>query len=315
MENKPFFSPEEPLKLTNGSFLPSRVIMSPMEGIMNSPLFFETVSSLCLADFWMPPFQGFSRHAVPSAGALKKKYAPYMQSGITFFIQYLGHDPDAAAQAVRNAAEAGIKGVNFNFGCPSKTVLKSASGGAILKEPLLMEKILLAARNAVPEMTVSVKMRMGYTHFRECETLLNIVQNTGMDFVICHARTVEEKYSFLSMDSIKERMDMAVKAAGNVPLFGNGDICGKEMADIYFSCGCSGISIARGLLKDPWILKRLKNIPCPDTGEGKKLFLETFRNSLSGKKGKGTYAECLRLAYGEDSGEFRQMIRENQKRR
>lgn len=313
MENKKVFLPEEPLILQNGMVFPSRVIMSPMEGIMNSPLFFRTVCELSLADFWMPPFQGISPHAVPSPGALRKKYRIYLESGLPFFIQYLGHDPAAAAEAVRNAAAAGIKGVNFNFGCPSKTVLKSASGGAVLKEPRLMEKMLLAAKNAVPGMTVSIKMRIGYSSFKECKTLLNIVKNTGVDFVICHARTVEEKYSFLSKDAIKERMDMAVEEAGNIPLFGNGDICGKEMADLYFSCGCSGIGIARGLLKDPWILERLKNKSCPDVSAGRKRFLEVYKNSLSGKKGKGTYAECIRLAYGEDSEEFRNMIRENRK--
>ena len=297
-----------PLPLTESFTLPSRTIMSPMEGLMNSSLFFQSLHALALTDFWMPPFQGITKNAVPSPGALRKKYKLYLQSGVTFFLQYLGHDPDAAAEGVRNAAEAGIRGINFNFACPSRTVLKSGSGGALLKDPFLMEKILLAAGNAVPGMCISVKIRTGFHNANECKTLLEVMKNSGVDLVICHTRTVEEKYSFLPEETIRKRVTEAVQNAGKIPFIGNGDICNEEKALLYLSCGCSGIAAARGLLKDPWLFKRLKAENSPAEEEGRKLFLEEFRKHLSGRKGAGTYAECVKIAFGEDSDEFRKSI-------
>lgn len=302
-----------PLKLSAGFTFPSRAIMSPMEGLMNSPLFFQTAKTLSLIDFWMPPFQGISPHAVPSPASLRKKYKIYLQEGFPFFLQYLGHDPESAAEGTFHAAEAGIKGVNFNFACPSKTVLKSHSGGALLQNPRLMQKMILAAKKKVPQMCISIKIRTGFQRMEECKEIFEILKDSGVDLVICHARTVEEKYSFLSGDEISKRMCLAVESAGSIPLFGNGDIVNDETAARYRECGCCGIAAARGLLKDPWLLRRLKGESCCDAEEGKKLFLTTFQNSLRGRQGRGTLAECIKIAYGEDSQEFRNYLQTVQK--
>ena len=93
-----------PLKLTEEFSLPSRAVMSPMEGLMSSPLFFNVSLALDTVDFWMPPFIGVSHHAVPSPASLRKKYKLYLDSGIAFSLQILGHDPDSASKAVSHAA-------------------------------------------------------------------------------------------------------------------------------------------------------------------------------------------------------------------
>lgn len=308
LQNELYKTLSAPLVLRNDLTLPSRAIMSPMEGLMNNPLFFLTMQALDLAEFWMPPFQGISENAVPSPGALRKKFNIYMQNDIPFFLQVLGHSPDAASKCAYNAACADIKGLNFNFACPSKTVLKSSSGGWMLKEPRLMGKMLLAARNAVPEMCISVKMRTGFSDAKESRTLLQVMKDSGVDLVICHARLVEEKYASISNEVIRERMIRVCEEAGDIPVFGNGDICSTEKAKLYMDCACTGVAAARGLLVDPWLLKRLKGEEAPSPEEGKKLFLETFRKSLSGRQGAGTYAECVKIAFGEDSEEFRKSI-------
>ena len=299
-----------PLPLTENFTLPARAIMSPMEGLMSSPLFFNAAAALDLVDFWMPPFLGVSSHAVPSPASLRKKYKLYLDSGITFSLQILGHDPASAAKAVSHAWETGIRMVNFNFACPSKTVLGSRSGGAVLQEPRLVEKMLLAAKKENPQMCISMKMRTGFHDFRESREILQAANNAGCDLVICHARTVEEKYMPISKDEIRKRMTFLMEHASGLPVIGNGDILSKEDAKLFLSCSCTGVAAARGLLKVPFLLKQLKgNEFCPDENEGRKLFLEHFRSMLSGRQGAGTYAECIKLSYGEDSEEFRNAVR------
>ncbi|MBP5181403.1 MAG: tRNA-dihydrouridine synthase family protein [Lentisphaeria bacterium] len=305
-------SPEEmsrklaaPLPLRNDVCLPSRAVMAPMEGLMNSPRFFRAVQALFPAEFWMTPFLGLSKNAVPSPAALRRKYRVYLKENIPFFLQYLGHDPEAAAEGVLHAAQAGIRGVNFNFACPSRTVLKSGSGGAILTDPFLVEKILLAARRKVPEMCISVKMRIGVRDPAECASLLSAMKNADVDLVICHARTVEEKYAPLPAEEKRKRMSFAAQKAGKIPFFGNGDIRDEKTAALYMESGCDGIAAARGLLQDPWLLRRLRGEKSPPPEEARKRFLEEFGKLLSGKQGAGTFAECVKLACGEDSPQFR----------
>lgn len=299
-----------PLPLTENFTLPSRAIMSPMEGLMSNALFFLTARELHAVDFWMPPFQGVSEHAVPSPGSLRKKFGIYLDSGMAFSLQILGHDPTSAARAVLHAAETGIKAVNFNFACPSKTVLGSNSGGAVLKKPHLIEKILLAAKKEVPQMCISIKMRTGFHDPEECRAILHAAGNGGCSFIICHARTVEEKYAPLSKDRIQERMTLVAENAGRIPVIGNGDITGREDAALFLSCGCSAVAAARGLLKDPLLLRKLKGeISIADGVDTRKIFLDHYRKQLSGKQGAGTYAECIKLSYGENSEEFQEAIR------
>ena len=294
-----------PLQLRNRMRLPSRAVMAPMEGLMNSPRFFRAVQALGLAEFWMTPFLGLSKNAVPTPAALRRKYKGYLAENIPFFLQYLGHDPEAAAEGVLHAARAGIRGVNFNFACPSRTVLKSGSGGAVLLDPSLVEKILLAARKAVPEMCISVKMRIGVRDPAECTSLLSAMKNADVDLVICHARTVEENYSPLPEEEKRKRMSFAAEKAGKIPFFGNGDIRDEMTAALYMESGCDGVAVARGLLQDPWILRRLRGEESPPPEAARKRFLEEFGKLLSGKQGAGTFAECVKLAYGEDSPQFR----------
>ena len=300
-----------PLPLTADFTLPSRAIMSPMEGLMSSPLFFKTAAALDLVDFWMPPFLGVSSHAVPSPASLKKKYKLYLDSGKAFCLQILGHDPPSAAKAISHAREIGIKAVNFNFACPSRTVLGSRSGGAVLQDPGLVEKMLLTARKENPEMCISMKMRTGFHDFRESRDILHAANNAGCDFVICHARTVEEKYMPVSKEEIRKRMTFLMEQASSLPVIGNGDIVSKEDAKLFLSCSCTGVAIARGLLKTPFLLKRLKgnDLNTEEEEDDRKLFLALFRSMLSGRQGAGTYAECIKLSYGENSDEFRDAVK------
>ena len=57
----------EPISISESFSLPSRAILSPMEGIMNRNFFFDAARSLGLIDSWMPPFLGVPRGAVPSS--------------------------------------------------------------------------------------------------------------------------------------------------------------------------------------------------------------------------------------------------------
>lgn len=303
----------EPIRLSSSFSLPSRALLSPMEGIMNRNFFFDAAHSLDLIDSWMPPFLGVSRGAVPSAGKLEKRFARYRDSGIPLTVQLLGSDPDTLAETAYRLAACSIYSVNLNFACPSKTVLGSGSGGALLKEPDRALKIAAAVHARVPELCLSVKLRSGFDSPEESAELLRRLGDAGVSWIVFHFRTVRENYMFVERNEALRRVASAVQCANGVSVFGNGDILTVDDAGIMRDrTGCAGIALGRGFLKNPFLLRELRGAsPVPDS---RRVFLKTlleYAAPASGSKKSNFYLECVKMAYGTDSEEFRAALRRN----
>ena len=296
----------EPIRLSASFSLPSRALLSPMEGIMNRNFFFDAAHTLDLIDSWMPPFLGVSRGAVPSVGKLEKRFARYRDSGIPLTVQLLGNDADTLAETALRLAACSIRSVNLNFACPSKTVLGSGSGGALLKEPDHALKIAAAVHARVPELCLSVKLRSGFDSPEESAELLRRLGDAGVSWIIFHFRTVSENYAFVERDEALRRIAAAVRCANGVPVFGNGDILTADDALLMREkTQCAGIALGRGFLKNPFLLRELRGMRTD--GDPRRLFLDALLSyaGASSERKRDFYLECVKMAYGAESGEFR----------
>ena len=63
--------------------------------------------------------------------------------------QLFGGDPKVLADAARVVEDAGFDGVDMNFGCPVKKVVKCNGGSGLLRDLPLIREILKAVRAAV----------------------------------------------------------------------------------------------------------------------------------------------------------------------
>lgn len=299
-----------PLPVKRDFILPSRVILSPMEGVMSSPLFHTCAKEWALTDSWMTPFLGISPSSPPSVGALRRKYKTLLAEEKILTLQFLGYDAKSMALGARAAVKAGFNSININFACPSGTVLKTGSGGSLLKKPLLMREILQSIREYAPEITLSVKLRTGFSDPKEMEEYLPYMKEWGANWVILHYRTVKENYKILPPEKRKERLIRASQLINDtLPLFGNGDILTVEDAkEVITSCHCQGIASARGLFFNPFLLRELKGEVIPE--EGRKKFLAFMRSKVEEQLwGDGIYLESVLSAYGKDSPEFQEAMR------
>ena len=116
-----------PLALPSGFTLPSRVILSPMEGVMTPP-FVRAANLLKLTDLWLTPFLSVTG-SVPSPSVLRKRLLPYTESGLPVIVQLIGRDPDALTECAVSLEQSGIRAVNLNLACPSPTVTAHGAGG------------------------------------------------------------------------------------------------------------------------------------------------------------------------------------------
>jgi tRNA-dihydrouridine synthase C len=244
-----------PLKLSGGGLLPGRVIPGPMEGIM-SPVFCRAMRELDLLDSWMTPFIRIS-NSIPGEKRLKSRISPFLESGLPVIVQLLGDNPGLLAESAARLLSFKIVGINVNFACPSKTVIGKGGGGALLREPDKMRAILTALRSACPNASLSVKLRCGFESPNEIANIIPALFGFDIDFMAIHFRTVREEYRMV--ENGYERLRFAKHLAKEIPVIGSGDIFTLEEASRMFDIsGVDGVMAARGLLKNPWLIRDIQ---------------------------------------------------------
>lgn len=242
----------EPLPLNSGFVLPSRVMLSPMEGVM-TPAFVRAVNLLKLTDLWLTPFISVTA-SVPSAPVLRKRLEPYTESGLPLIVQLIGRTPGSLAECAVSLERLGIRAINLNLACPSPTVTSHGAGGTLLHTPENVRRIVSEVRTALQNSTsLSVKLRAGFDE-PDIAGLLDAV--SGAEFIIFHYRTVLENYR--PIKNGLTRLAEAVRRSP-VPVFGNGDITSPTDATrMLEKTGCSGIALARSFLKAPGLLNQIR---------------------------------------------------------
>jgi len=167
-------------------------------------------------------------------------------------VQLFGNDPEILAETAKEAEEyADI--IDINMGCPAPKIVKNGEGSALMRDPVLIGKIIKSVSSAVKK-PVTVKFRKGFD-----DTCINapeiaeIAEKNGASAVAVHGRTREQYYSGdADWDIIKE-----VKKRVKIPVIGNGDVDSPEKAKALFDhTSCDAVMIGRGAEGNPWIFSR-----------------------------------------------------------
>ena len=272
-----------------------------MEGVQ-TPAFVRAATALRLVDFWITPFYSVSSDAVPSKQVLKRRFAPYFETGLPFAVQLIGHAPAELAACAAHLEEIGVKAVNLNLACPSKTVLGHGNGGALLKNPDAVRTIVSEVKKVLSaHISFSVKLRAGYDSDAELPDLIAAVEDA--ELIVFHYRTVSEMYQPIANGLA--RLGKAVESA-KVPVIGNGDIQSPGDAHrMVQETGCAGVALARFFLKNPGILNAVRTgeLPSPQTCRRAMLSeMRTCRSEL------GPLLEFART--GMEQQEFRSFLLE-----
>jgi tRNA-dihydrouridine synthase C len=259
-------------KLASGLQIPG-IMPGPMEGVMN-PSVCRAFNELELTDMWMTPFLRLTT-ACPKKSKFVNFMAPFGETGLPVIMQLMGIDAGLLAEAARRAVEAGAIAINLNFACPSNMVVKNGSGGALLREPEKILTIVKRVKEAIPDISLSIKVRMGFESPSDLMKILPRLTECGaLDFIAVHFRTVLEGYK--KVENGGARLKKVVAAAGELPVIGSGDIFSEgdiqTMRDDYH---CAGVMVARGLIRDPYIIKRASGKEgVPDIEAGRKIFYD-----------------------------------------
>ena len=110
-------------------------------------------------------------------------------------VQILGTDPQQMAEAAQFNAQRGAQIIDINMGCPAKKVCSVAAGSALLRNEILVKKILDAVVNAV-DIPVTLKIRTGWDlENRNAVEIAKIAEQSGITALTLHGRTRACKFN------------------------------------------------------------------------------------------------------------------------
>ena len=300
----------DPLKIDDILTLPDRVILAPMQGVM-SPGFVSAAVETGIAGTRMTPFFSVGANSIPSGRALRRALKVWAghESG-PLIVQLAGCHADSLAETSYRLIENGYPYINLNFGCPGRLVMRSGHGGACLREPEQMDRILREIRALCgSRISLSVKLRTGYDTPDEMGHLADILLRNEIPLVILHFRTVAEQYGPVE-DPLPRLRKFRQLMPGTI-LFGNGDIDSHAAAlRMIQETGCDGVAVARAVSRDPFLLKKIREGKDSEPAREEKIrFLQTIFRHAGNEWRRNGFLENLRMCFGEDSHDFRRFTR------
>ena len=240
-----------------------KIILAPMEGLLDFVLR-DMLTRVGGIDRCVSEFIRVTSTLLPERAFLR--IIPELENGgltpagVPVRAQLLGSDPQCLAENAARLAGMGPHGIDLNFGCPAKVVNRHGGGAALLEDPELLTRILVAVRHAVPRaMPVSAKMRLGFhddTRAVECALAL---QDGGADELVVHARTRADGYR---PPAYWERVN-DIRLAVSIPVIANGEIWTADDARrCQQASGCESLMLGRGMVVDPglaWAIRQARD--------------------------------------------------------
>ena len=242
------------------------------------------------------PLQGFTDYRFRNAfhkyfGGIDTFYAPYIRMNGKIVIknsykrdlalenndtlevipQIMTNSDEEFLFVVKYIQELGYKELNWNLGCPYPMVTKRGMGSGLICNPEKIDHILKRVHNET-DITVSMKMRMGYDTPEEIQDVFPILDKYPLKNIAIHARIGKQLYKGgVDLDSFQKCVDNTKHK-----LYYNGDITSvtkyREMQERFPSI--DHWMLGRGLIADPFLPQMIKDNTTVYPENSMKIFRE-----------------------------------------
>lgn len=227
------------------------------------------------------PLQGFTDFRFRNAfnhffGGIDTFYAPYIKlngkliikpayerdilpdnnKNIHIIPQVMTNDADEFLFVANYVKQLGYTELNWNLGCPYPMVTKRGMGSGLICDFVKIENILEKVYEK-SDITVSMKMRMGYENSDEILRTLPVLEKFPLKNIAIHARIGKQLYKGgVDLEGFQKCIDHTKHK-----LYYNGDITSvtkfKEMQELFPLI--DHWMIGRGLISDPFLPNMIKN--------------------------------------------------------
>lgn len=261
------------------------LLLAPMEDLTDPP--FRHICKLYGADLVYTEF--ISSDGLIRSGAKSVRKLEIFDSERPVGIQLYGHLIEPMVRSAGIAEKSRPELIDINFGCPVRKIARRGAGAGMLRDLPLMVKMTEAIVNSTA-LPVTVKTRLGWDEENKniVEAALRL-QEAGIKALTIHGRTGNQLYrgeaDWTLIGEVKNHPDI------EIPIIGNGDITGPEIAARRFSeYGVDALMIGRATVGRPWIFRDISHylktgelLPEPDLAEKLELARLHFQKSMEWK--------------------------------
>ncbi|MCA9323545.1 tRNA-dihydrouridine synthase [Candidatus Saccharibacteria bacterium] len=231
-------------------------ILAPMDDVTDT-VFRRIVADCAAPDMTMTEFVNVD--GLTSVGRPKLMHRLSVEhDSVPVIAQIWGKKPENFKQIADEIASGvipGFAGVDINFGCPEKSVVKNECCSA-LAQPQLRDKAL-AIINATKEglvgrLPLSIKTRLGFKDIDYSWHEFLLEQKP--DMLTVHVRTTREMSKVPARwEAIEPIVILRDRISPNTKIVLNGDVMNREQGEkLARKHGVDGIMIGRGVFHDPY---------------------------------------------------------------
>ncbi len=265
------------------------LMLAPLQGLTNASMRSVQMEigapDVLFTEF--VPVSNSSRHPLARRD-LDDVRAHHLSSPLV--VQLVGSGAQALADGASILQDNGVQHLNLNLGCPYGRMMQGNTGGGMLRDERQVADCLKSMRQ-VFRGSFSVKVRSGYTNQGQILELLPVFEGCGVDYIILHPRTVEQKYSGVADHTVTQQ----VVAATPIPVVANGDIVSADQGHaILKMTKAAGLMLGRGAVSNPWLFAHIRSQK--NGGIGAVSIGAQDEISVTGQRGAQLCIYLLRLA-------------------
>jgi nifR3 family TIM-barrel protein len=172
--------------------------------------------------------------------------------------QIWGLIPENFFNAARLLKELQFDGVDINFGCPVKDVIKMGACSAMINNKALAAELIAATKEGLSgEIPLSVKIRIGFDK-PQTEAWVGFLLEQGIEALTVHGRTTKELSKVpADWSEIAKAVNVRNQMKSSTVIIGNGDVVSREDAlQKSQETGVDGVMIGRGVFQDPYLFQK-----------------------------------------------------------
>ena len=250
------------------------VFLAPMAGITDLP-FRRAVARHGGAGLMVSEMVASTEMVTPRPSTRAAVRAKALTEGaLPVSVQIAGREAEAMAETARIVAGMGARIVDINMGCPAKKVTGGLSGAALMRDLDHALTLVEAVVAAVPDLPVTLKMRLGWDH--DCLNAAELAARAagvGVRMLTVHGRT---RAQFYTGQADWRAIRAVANLPGRPPLVANGDVVDAASARAALEqSGADAVMVGRGAQGAPWRLAQIAHAlwdtPAPQLPQGAAL--------------------------------------------
>lgn len=230
-------------------------VLAPMDDVTET-VFRRVVGECAAPDVYMTEFVNVDALCSPGRDAALRRLK-FTDTERPLIAQIWGRNPSNFERVADELVGMGFDGVDINFGCPDKAVVKNGCCGGMIERPDQAVEIIKATKRGIDgRLPLSIKTRIGFREFDE--SWLRTLLEQKLNMLSIHLRTVREMSKVPAHWELADRVrEIRDSVAPDTLLVGNGDVMNRsQAAELARRHSYDGIMIGRGIFQDPYAFSK-----------------------------------------------------------